>query len=158
VQTVAIRDRGDEAFHRQHLKGAGHEVTQEQEEGLHEHEHADDVRHHVAVLAAVGEDHDGGVSGEQPTPEKQRTFLSAPPSGELIKQWHAAVTMLGNIGETEVARDETVDQDAGADRDERPNGVDRALAANYQKGLAPETADNGCEEGVDSGAKSQKYS
>ena len=53
--------------------------------------------------------------------------------------------MLGHIGETEVARDQGIDQDAGADGNERPNAVYRALAANYQKWLTLDAADNGCE-------------
>jgi hypothetical protein len=93
----------------------------------------------------VGEDDNRGVSGEQPAPEEQRTFLSAPPGGELIQQGHAAVTMLGNIGEAEVAGDEAEDQNAGSNGNQRPHGVNRAFAANNQKRLALDAADHRCE-------------
>ena len=69
-------------------------------------EDGDHVRHHVAMLAAIGEDDDCGVGGEQPAPEEQRAFLSAPPGRELVETRHVAVAVRGDVGEAEVAGDE----------------------------------------------------
>ncbi len=93
-----------------------------------------DVRHDLAELAAVGEDDDGAVGGEQPAPEEQRTFLAAPPGGELVDSRHVAVAVAGDVGEAEVAGEEGVDQDAGGQGDEKPYGVDRASGAEDEEG------------------------
>ena len=44
-----------------------------------------------------------------------------------------------------------------ASGDEHPDGVDRALAADDQKRLAFEAADDRCDDGVDGDAKRQQY-
>ncbi len=112
IEAIAIRHRGDQLIHRQHLEGIRHEIVHQQEEGLHRRQDCDDVRHEIAMLAPVGEDNDRSVGGEQPAPEQQRTFLPAPPGGELVHGGHGAIGMLGDIGETEIAGQQGMDQNS----------------------------------------------
>ena len=156
AETVAVRHRGDQLVHRQHLERIGDEVVEDEEEGLDRHQHRGDARHHVAMLAAVGEDDDRGVGGEQETPEQQRPFLPAPPRRELVQHRHGAVAVRGDIGETEIAGQQAVDQDAGRQVDQSPHRVNGALPADHQKRLALDASDDGGKRRVQRDAERQQ--
>ena len=63
VSSVAVGYFGDALAHREHLERVHHKCVQDEEEALRDHQDRDHVGHHVAELAAILEDHDGGVSG-----------------------------------------------------------------------------------------------
>ena len=148
AQSVAVRHRRDQFIHRQHLERVGDEVVEHQEKGLNGGQHADHPRHHVAMLAPVGEDHNRRVGGEQKAPQQQRSFLPAPPRRILVEHRHGAVGVLRHIGETEIAGDQRVDQDAARRTDEHPDSVDRPFPANQQKRFVLEAADDAGRGGI----------
>src|SRR5436190_20203495 len=100
------------------------------------------------MLAPVAEDDDGGVSGKQEAPKQQRSLLSAPPGADLIHERHGAIAVGGNIRHGEIAGDESIDQQGGGQRDQRPKGVDSALGAHDEERLALETPDYRADQGV----------
>ena len=156
AQAVAVRHRRDQLVYRQHLERVGDEVVEHQEEGLNRGQHPDHPGHHVAMLAAVGEDYDRRVRGQQEAPQQQRAFLSAPPRRILVQHGHGAVGMLGNVGEAEIAGDQRVDQDAGRRGDQRPDSVDRPFPANYKKRLVFKAANDARRRGVQGQAEGQQ--
>jgi hypothetical protein len=48
--------------------------------------------------------------------------------------------VLGDIGETEIADEQGVNQDSGSEGDQSPDGVNRTLAADQKKGLVLKAA------------------
>ncbi len=72
----AIRSRRRERFER-----AGHEIIQRQEENLYAGHHHANVRHQLAILVPVSDQHRENIDGQQEAPEQQRTFLPRPQRG-----------------------------------------------------------------------------
>jgi len=66
--------------------------------------------------------------------------------------------MLGDVGETEIAGDQAVDQDAGSQGHEDPDGVNRPFAADNQERLAFQAAGDRCDHRVNGYAKRQQQS
>ena len=157
IQAEAICDGRDDLIDRQHLERAGEKRIQEQEENLDAGHDSDYVRHHLAQFAAIRKDDDSAIRRKNPAPEKQRTFLAAPPRGELIEAGHVAVGVAGDISETEIAGEERIDQDARGSTYQEPHGKDRAAAAQHQIRPAFEFADHAREDSVNRNAKREQY-
>ncbi len=110
-QAIAIRSR-DQVHHairprrRQRLERAFYEVIQRQEENLHPGQHHPDVRHQLAVLVPVGNQHRKNINGQQEAPEKQRTFLPRPQRRYLIKCGKVAIAVGHNIGGGKIVTEE----------------------------------------------------
>ncbi len=112
-QPVAISPR-DVVHHaigprrRQHLERAGHEVVQRQEENLHSGHHHTDVRHQLAVLVPVGEQHRKNINGQQEAPEQQRAFLPRPQRRNFIKCGKVAIAVGYHVRDGKVIAEEKI--------------------------------------------------
>ena len=98
IQAVAIaaRDEIHRAVHSRNaerLEWAGHEIIQGQEKNLHAGEDHSDIRHQLAILVPVDNQHGKNVNGEQEAPEQQRAFLAGPERRNFIERGERAVAV-----------------------------------------------------------------
>ena len=128
------------------LERARHERVQHKEERLRRHEDCDGIRHAIPRPAAMHEQRDGRVTGEQPAPEQQGAFLAAPPGRDLIGESQRSIAVRGNSGKTEVVSKECVEQNCRGERDEKPDGIDSTVRAQSQQRFAP--PGDGSDDGV----------
>jgi len=105
------------------------------------------------MFFAVQEKRGEGIDGEQPTPEKQRAFLSRPKSGKLVKKRQGVVAVLRHIRHGEIVGEEEVFERCHCQRDKAKNrhaGIPGALG---ERGTAGDNADYSGYEGIHRGQK-----
>ena len=140
----------------QDAERAQHKCDQDQEERFGDHQHRRHPRHHVAELAPVHENHDGRIRRQQPRPQQQRAFLSAPPGRELVDRLHGRIGVGRHIGQPEIAREEGIDEQAGRHGEQQPDRIDRALAADGEEGVFLKPAGHRRNDGVHGKAEGEQ--
>ncbi len=142
----------------QHLKWAGEEIIERQEEELHAGQNHADVRHQFRMFVPIGEQRRKNVNRKQETPEQQRALLPCPDGRELEEGRQRAIAVLHHIGHGEIVGEEKVSEAAEAQPDQHANrhaGVARALD---QQRLASDDGGDAAAKRVDSAQKCQKQS
>ena len=88
------------------------------------------VRHQLRVFFAIQEKRAECIDREQPTPEKQRAFLSGPQRGEFIKQRQRAIAVRRHVRQREIVGEKEVFERGDGKRNEaadRHSGIARAF-------------------------------
>ena len=105
------------------------------------------------MRAAIGNDDDQGIEGQDERPPQQRAFLSTPDGRQTEHQGHVAASMLGDVVDLVILHQEQQHQNP-ARQGRQPGGGDGGLlAAGNQFGIATARAvdarpngEDGCRE------------
>src|SRR5208282_2433937 len=75
-----------------------------------------------ARVSFVAQAENESVGGQQQGPEQQRTFLTRPQHGKLVRTGEIAVAVVKNVGDGEVVAESAYDEDHRREQDSGEGG------------------------------------
>ena len=141
IQAVAVSrmkqaDRAAGQLYSTELERIHDEQMHRGKEERRAHQDCRDIRHHRSMLVPVLENAEGRIDRQDPGPEEQRTFLTAPHRTDFEVQWKVDAGVRRDVGNREVVGVEKISEGEDCPRNSEAIG-DCCVAAARNKLVVP---------------------